>query len=159
MAAHEGTLYDRIQAEIAKYPDRRSAILGALRLAQEEYGWLSPEAIEEVSRAIDLSPGTCQAVASFYDMFFLEPVGTHVIEVCTNLSCPLVGAGKVVEALEQRARHPPRRDDAGRPDHPALRRVPRRLRLGARSSRSTSATTSTSSPATPRRSSRRCANG
>ena len=73
MAAHEGTLYDRIQAEIAKYPDRRSAILGALRLAQEEYGWLKPEAIEEVARAIDLSPGTCQAVASFYDMFSSSP--------------------------------------------------------------------------------------
>jgi NADH-quinone oxidoreductase subunit E len=101
MAAREDTLYDRIQAEIAKYPDRRSAIINALRLAQEEHGWLTPQAIEEVARAIDLSPATCQAVASFYDMFYLEPKGTHVIEVCTNLSCQLVGAGKVVEALER----------------------------------------------------------
>jgi NADH-quinone oxidoreductase subunit E len=102
MAAREqGSLHDRIQAEIAKYPDRRSAIINALRLAQEEHGWLSPLAIEEVARAIDLSPATCQAVASFYDMFYLEPKGTHVIEVCTNLSCQLVGAGKVVEALER----------------------------------------------------------
>jgi NADH-quinone oxidoreductase subunit E len=101
MAAREDTLHDRIQAEIAKYPDRRSAIINALRLAQEEHGWLTPQAIEEVARAIDLSPATCQAVASFYDMFYLEPKGTHVIEVCTNLSCQLVGAGKVVEALER----------------------------------------------------------
>lgn len=93
-------LYDRIQAEIAKYPNRRSAIINALRLAQEEYGWLSPEAIGEVSRAIDLSPATCQAVASFYDMFFLQPVGTHIVEVCTNVSCALMGAGAVLEALE-----------------------------------------------------------
>ena len=93
-------LYDRIQAEIAKYPNRRSAIINALRLAQEEYGWCSPEAIGEVSRAIDLSPATCQAVASFYDMFFLQPVGTHVVEVCTNVSCALMGAGEVLQALE-----------------------------------------------------------
>jgi NADH-quinone oxidoreductase subunit E len=100
-APHEISLHDRIQAEIAKYPERRSAILAALRLGQEEHGWLSPEAIEEVARAMDLSPATCQAVASFYDMFYLEPKGTRVIEVCTNLSCQLVGAGKVVQALER----------------------------------------------------------
>jgi NADH-quinone oxidoreductase E subunit len=94
-------LYDRIQAEIAKYPNRRSAIINALRLAQEEYGWCSPEAIGEVSRAIDLSPATCQAIASFYDMFFLEPVGRHVVEVCTNVSCALMGAGDVLRALEE----------------------------------------------------------
>jgi NADH-quinone oxidoreductase subunit E len=94
------TLYDAIQAEIAKYPDRRSAILAALRLAQQKYGWLSPEAFEEVSRCIDLSPAQCQAVASFYDMFFLEPVGAHVVEVCTNVSCCLVGATDVVAAFE-----------------------------------------------------------
>ena len=94
------TLYDAIQAEIAKYPDRRSAILGALRLAQEKYRWLSPEAFEEVSRCIDLPVAQCQAVASFYDMFFLEPVGTHVIDVCTNLACALRGAGDVLEAFE-----------------------------------------------------------
>lgn len=92
-------LYDRIQAEIAKYPNRRSAIINALRLTQEEYGWCSPEAIGEVSRAIDLSPATCQAVASFYDMFFLQPVGSHVVEVCTNVSCALMDAGEVLEAL------------------------------------------------------------
>ncbi len=94
-------LYDRIQAEIAKYPNRRSAIINALRLAQEEYGWCSPEAIGEVSRDIDLSPATCQAVASFYDMFFLQPVGSHIVEVCTNVSCALMGAGEVLEALEE----------------------------------------------------------
>ncbi len=93
-------LYERIQAEIAKYPNRRSAIINALRLAQEEYGWLSPQAIGEVSRAIDLSPATCVAVASFYDMFFLEPVGSHMVEVCTNVSCALMGAGEVLQALE-----------------------------------------------------------
>jgi NADH-quinone oxidoreductase subunit E len=93
-------LYAAVQAEIAKYPSRRAAILPALRLAQQKYGWLSPEALEAVSDAIDYSPAFCQSVASFYDMFYLEPVGTHVIEVCTNLSCALLGAGEVMEALE-----------------------------------------------------------
>jgi NADH-quinone oxidoreductase E subunit len=94
-------LYEAVQAEIAKYPTRRAAILPALRLAQEKYGWLSPEALEAVAEAIDYSPGFCASVASFYDMFFLEPVGTHVIDVCTNLACALRGAGEVVEAFEQ----------------------------------------------------------
>jgi NADH-quinone oxidoreductase subunit E len=53
-----------------------------------------------VADAIDYSPAFCQSVASFYDMFYLEPVGTHVIEVCTNLSCALLGAGDVMDAFE-----------------------------------------------------------
>jgi NADH-quinone oxidoreductase subunit E len=94
-------LHDRIQLEIAKHPDRRGAILPALRLAQEQYGWLSPEALETVADAIDLSPAHCQAVASFYDMFHLQPVGRHVVEVCTNLSCALVGSDRVLRRFEQ----------------------------------------------------------
>lgn len=93
-------LYDQIQAEIAKYPDRRGAILPALRHAQEHYGWLSPEALEAVAEALDLSPARCVAVASFYDMFFLQPVGDHVVEVCTNLSCALVGSDTVLRRFE-----------------------------------------------------------
>ena len=80
--------------------DSRSATIPALRLAQERYGWLPPEAIREVADALDLTPAYCHAVASFYDMFHLEPVGEHLVEVCTNLSCALVGAQRVVEAFE-----------------------------------------------------------
>jgi NADH-quinone oxidoreductase subunit E len=95
------TLYEKIQAERERFPEEaRSATIPALRLAQEEYGWLSPDAIREVADALDLTPAYCHAVASFYDMFFLEPVGKHLIEVCTNLSCALVGAQKVVDAFE-----------------------------------------------------------
>jgi NADH-quinone oxidoreductase subunit E len=94
-------LYDAVQAERAKYPTRRGAVLPALHLTQEAYGWLSPEALTACSDAIGFSPAYCQAVASFYDMFFLEPVGTHVIDVCTNLACALCGAGEVVEAFER----------------------------------------------------------
>ena len=85
----------------ARYPDPKSAVLPALRLAQETYGWLHREAFEEVADALDLTPAYCMSVASFYDMFHLEPVGEHTIEVCTNVCCGLVGAQPVLEAFEQ----------------------------------------------------------
>ena len=85
-----------------RYPDSKSAILPALRLAQQEHGgWLPREAIEEVGEALDLTPGYCMAVASFYDMFHLEPVGRHTIEVCTNVCCGLVNAQAVLESFER----------------------------------------------------------
>jgi NADH-quinone oxidoreductase E subunit len=87
---------------IAQYPDRRSAVLPALRIAQEEHGgWLPPEALREVADALDLAPAQVEAVASFYDMLHLAPVGRHMIEVCTNLPCALVGAQQVLETFEQ----------------------------------------------------------
>jgi len=89
-------------AVVSQYPERRSAILPALRLAQEEHGgWLPPEAIREVAEALDLAPAQVEAVASFYDMLHLAPVGKHMVEVCTNLSCALVGAQQVLEAFER----------------------------------------------------------
>ena len=93
-------LYDEIQKAAARYPQRRSAVMPALRLAQERYGWLSPDALREVADALDLTPADVEAVATFYDMFNLEPVGQHLVEVCTNLSCALAGAKHVVDALE-----------------------------------------------------------
>ena len=94
-------LYDEIQKAARRYPQRRSAIMPALRLAQERYGWLSPEALREVADALDLTPAYCKAIASFYDMYHLAPMGRHSVEVCTNLACALVGAQHVVEAFEQ----------------------------------------------------------
>jgi NADH-quinone oxidoreductase subunit E len=94
-------LAEQIHEVMAQYPQSRSAILPALRLAQERYGWLSPEAFREVGEALGETPAYCVAVASFYDMFHLEPVGEHVVEVCTNISCALVGAQQVVEAFER----------------------------------------------------------
>jgi NADH-quinone oxidoreductase subunit E len=93
-------LYDEIRGLVALYPESRSATLPALRLAQERYGWLSPEAFREVADGLGETPAYCMAVASFYDMFHLEPVGTHLVEVCTNVSCALIGAQQVLEAFE-----------------------------------------------------------
>jgi NADH-quinone oxidoreductase subunit E len=93
-------LYDEIQMFAARYPDSRSAVMPALRAAQERHGWLSPEALRDVADALDLTPAYCKAIATFYDMYHLEPVGRHIVEVCTNLACALVGAQRVVEAFQ-----------------------------------------------------------
>jgi NADH-quinone oxidoreductase subunit E len=91
---------DEIREVARQYPESKSAILPALRIAQERYGWLSREALEQVADALDLTPAYCMSVASFYDMFQLEPVGTHMVEVCTNICCGLVNAQAVLEAFE-----------------------------------------------------------
>ena len=91
-----------LDAVVGQYPDSRSAILPALRIAQEEHGgWLPPEALREVADALDLAPAQVEAVAPFYDMLHLAPVGKHMVEVCTNLSCALLGAQQVLEAFEE----------------------------------------------------------
>ena len=94
-------MIDEIRELEGQYPDPKSAILPALRIAQERYGWLSREAFEQVADALDLTPAYCMSVASFYDMFHLEPVGKHVVEVCTNVCCGLVNAQAVLEAFER----------------------------------------------------------
>ena len=95
-------LYDAIQGMREVYPDDRSAVLPALRLAQEQHGgWLPEEALREVAEALDTTPGYCLSIASFYDMLHTEPVGRHLVEVCTNVSCALSGAQSVVAAFER----------------------------------------------------------
>jgi len=95
------SLYDEIQEIRARYPeDVESAVLPALRRAQEEHGWLSPDVLRDVADALDTTPAYCKAVASFYDQFHLAPIGEHLVEVCTNVSCAVVGAQQVVEAFE-----------------------------------------------------------
>jgi NADH-quinone oxidoreductase subunit E len=92
--------YDEVQELRARYPEgTRSAVLPALRLAQERHGWLSREALEETADALDLTPAYCYSVASFYDMFLLEPAGRHTIDVCTNVCCGLDNAQAVLDAF------------------------------------------------------------
>ena len=95
------SFYDGVQDLKARYPDWRSATLPALQLAQERHGYLSPEALRETADALGTTPAFCESVASFYDMLHLRPVGRHMVEVCTNLPCALVGAQRVVEAFEE----------------------------------------------------------
>ena len=92
-----------IEAAMALYPDPRSAALPALAAAQRVHGWCSPEAIEQVACVMRLTPAYLSSVASFYDMFELEPVGRHSIYVCTNISCSLRGADALYAAIEEAA--------------------------------------------------------
>jgi NADH-quinone oxidoreductase subunit E len=95
------TFYDEVQELKARYPDWRSATLPALRLAQEKHGYLSPDALRECANALGTTPAFCESVATFYDMFHLQPVGRHMVEVCTNLPCALAGAQHVVDAFAE----------------------------------------------------------
>jgi NADH-quinone oxidoreductase subunit E len=98
MPAH----FQREVREIAaQYPESRSAVMPALRLAQAHHGgWLPPDALLEVADVLDLTPGYVKGVATFYDMFHLEPVGRRLVEVCTNICCGLRGAQDVLAAFE-----------------------------------------------------------
>ena len=91
-----------IQKLKKRYPDSLSAVMPALQLAQAENGgWLPPDAIREVADALDLTPAYCLSIASFYDQYYLEPIGRTHVEVCTNVSCGLAGAQQVLEAFER----------------------------------------------------------
>jgi NADH-quinone oxidoreductase subunit E len=90
-----------IEREMAKYPEFHSAVLPALQAAQQEHGWLSPEAMLAVAAVMRVTPAYLESIASFYDMFELGPSGRYDIYVCTNLSCTLRGAKEVLDAFSE----------------------------------------------------------
>jgi len=94
----------RLEEILKRYPPehRRAALLPALWLAQEQEGYLSPEAMECVARLLQLAPVHVLETASYYDMFRLRPGGRHDIRLCTNLSCSLLGAHRILHWLSRR---------------------------------------------------------
>lgn len=92
---------EEIRELVPRYPHPRSAVMPALDLAQEELGYLTPEAMTEVAEALNLDAGYVEGVATFYSLFHLAPTGKHHFYMCTNLSCALRGSGEVVERLKQ----------------------------------------------------------
>jgi NADH-quinone oxidoreductase subunit E len=88
-----------IEAEMAKYPDVRSAAIPALHIVQEEHGWCSPTAIEQAAVVMRVTPAYLSAVATFYDMFMTTPKGANDVFVCTNISCSLRGADAIYEEM------------------------------------------------------------
>ncbi len=94
-------LRTQIEEAMAKYPDRRSAVIPALHAAQEIHGWCSPEAIHQVAAVMQVTPAYLSSVATFYDMLENrpEPVGHHDVYVCTNISCSLRGADRLLDAM------------------------------------------------------------
>jgi NADH:ubiquinone oxidoreductase subunit E len=90
---------EEIEAHMAKYPDPRSAAIPALHVVQREHGWCSPTAIEQAACVMRLTPAYLVAVASFYDMFSLEPKGRNDVYVCTNITCSLRGADELLQDM------------------------------------------------------------
>jgi NADH-quinone oxidoreductase E subunit len=90
---------DRIEKIFAKYPDKRSGIMDLLYLAQEEYGWLSEDALREVAALCDVDPTQAQSIAGFYTMFSEKPKGKYWLQVCTDLPCALCGADQFYRDL------------------------------------------------------------
>jgi NADH-quinone oxidoreductase subunit E len=86
----------------ALYPERQAALLPVLRMAQETFGFVSPEAQAYVAELFEISPAHVHEVVTFYTLFFQRPVGRHVISVCHNLTCSLRGAEDVVAYLQER---------------------------------------------------------
>ena len=94
----------KIAIEVAKYPaeQKQSAVMSALRIAQVEHGWCSPEVMEAVARVLDMPAIAVREVATFYNMFDTKPVGKHKITVCTNLPCVLGGGVVAADYLKQK---------------------------------------------------------
>jgi len=85
---------------IARYPRPKSATIPLCHLAQEQDGWLTPEAMVDIAGLVGVTPGEVLGTASFYDMLHTEPVGRHVVAVCTNIACLLGGAAELLEHAE-----------------------------------------------------------
>jgi len=91
----------------ARYPDRRSAVMPALWLAQKRFGFLSKEAVAAVAEALEMPEPEVAGVATFYSMYNLAPVGRHLLQVCMTLSCSLLGADALLAHLSKKLGIPP----------------------------------------------------
>lgn len=98
----EGDYRARFDKILTRYPTKQAALLPALGLAQEVRGHVSPETMDRVAELLGLSPAYVRGVATFYTMYNKAPVGRHLIQVCTNISCNLCGADEVLEAFLRR---------------------------------------------------------
>jgi NADH-quinone oxidoreductase subunit E len=94
----------RIDREVAKYPadQKQSAVMSALAIAQDDFGWLSSEVMDAVARHLGMPPVAVYEVASFYAMYNVKPVGRFKLTICTNLPCALQGAADAAEHLKRR---------------------------------------------------------
>jgi len=98
--------YDEHKAEIDKlisrYPNSRGACLPLMWMAQNKYGYLSDEVLDEIAEILDLTLNDLEGVASFYTMYFRKPVGKYQIWVCRTLSCSMMGSGKILDHLKEK---------------------------------------------------------
>jgi NADH-quinone oxidoreductase E subunit len=92
----------QVDEALTHYPNRRSAILPVMWIAQREWGWLSPAVLRLVADTVGLPETEVFGVATFYTMFNLKPIGRHHLQVCMTLSCSLMGADRLFRHLENR---------------------------------------------------------
>lgn len=93
---------ERIEKLLPRYPTKQAALLPVLWLAQKEWGWISREAVDHVASVLELAPAFVWGVVTFYTMYNRAPVGKHLIQVCTSISCHLNGAGEVYAECRKR---------------------------------------------------------
>jgi NADH-quinone oxidoreductase subunit E len=86
---------------IGRYPRSKSALIPVLHLAQEQDGWVSTEAMAHIAELLDITPAEVYGTATFYEMFKFEPVGTYCVNICSNISCQLLGAWELLEHAER----------------------------------------------------------
>jgi len=103
-AAFSPDLLKKIEALAGRYPHKRAALLPVLHLVQKEFGFISPDAEQVVAGLLDIKPIQVREVVTFYTMFFRRPVGRFHIQVCTNLSCSLLGGEQLLAHLEEQLR-------------------------------------------------------
>ncbi len=96
-------LRERIEQLMSRYPDRKSASIPALWAVQRLYGWCTPEGIRQAAAVMRVTPAYLESVASFYDLLHTEPVGTHQVAVCTNISCWMRGGDELLDAFRAAA--------------------------------------------------------
>jgi NADH-quinone oxidoreductase subunit E len=94
--------FKRFEETVSRYPKKEAAMLPVLYLAQQEFGYLSAEAIEYVARLMGQSPAQVHGVVSFYTMYNMKPIGRHHIQVCRTLSCALGGAEKITGFIKKK---------------------------------------------------------
>ena len=90
----------KFQETVSRYPKKEAAMLPVLYLAQEEFGYLSPEAIDYIAKVMELPSARVYGVVTFYTMLNMKPIGRHHIQVCRTLSCALMGAEKITALLK-----------------------------------------------------------
>jgi NADH-quinone oxidoreductase subunit E len=91
-----------IEEEVTRYPQKRAACIDALKIVQQQHGWVSDDSVKDIATQLDMSPDELDSVATFYNLIYRRPVGRHVIHICNSVSCWVRGYDALLESITQR---------------------------------------------------------
>jgi NADH-quinone oxidoreductase subunit E len=91
-----------IEEEVTRYPQKRAACIDALKIVQQQHGWVSDDSVKDIATQLDMSPDELDSVATFYNLIYRRPVGRHVIHICNSVSCWVMGYDALLESITQR---------------------------------------------------------